>query len=153
MSNRVRQIDGEKSSSTSKTDDRPGGRHRRGKPGPQGLLQMARRDNPSSSNLRLTPQNILYLQRTIGNRQVTNLLQAKLQVSQPEDEYEREADHVAERVLRMPDQAAAGGGQTVGGHIQRLNPKDDGPIHRETAEDERRKRADESAVQMKSILA
>jgi hypothetical protein len=33
-------------------------------------------------------------------------LQAKLEISQPDDPYEQEADHVAEQVMRMPDSAA-----------------------------------------------
>jgi hypothetical protein len=43
------------------------------------------------------------LQRTIGNSATTRLLQTKLAVSDPGDEYEREADHVADQVMRMPD--------------------------------------------------
>ena len=45
------------------------------------------------------------LQQTIGNRAVGRLLQAKLTINQPGDEYEREADHVAEQVMRMPHPA------------------------------------------------
>jgi hypothetical protein len=37
-----------------------------------------------------------------GNRAVQRLIQAKLQVSQPGDKYEQEADHVAKQVLSMP---------------------------------------------------
>ena len=44
---------------------------------------------------------ILHLQRTIGNRAVQRLIQAKLQVSQPGDMYEQEADHVAQHVVTM----------------------------------------------------
>src|SRR5215813_11021429 len=44
---------------------------------------------------------LLQLQRTIGNRAVERLLQAKLAVSHPGDPYEREADRVAEQVTRM----------------------------------------------------
>lgn len=49
---------------------------------------------------------VLSLQRTIGNQAVQRLirsggLQAKLTVSQPGDIYEREADSVAERVMKM----------------------------------------------------
>jgi hypothetical protein len=50
---------------------------------------------------------ILFLQRTIGNRGVeclyrAGLLQAKLQIGQPNDIYEQEADRVADQVMRMP---------------------------------------------------
>jgi len=42
------------------------------------------------------------LQQKIGNRAVSNLLQAKLTVSQPNDRYEQEADRTAAAILRMP---------------------------------------------------
>ncbi len=35
------------------------------------------------------------------------VLQAKLEISQPGDPYEQEADRVAEQVMRMPDSQAA----------------------------------------------
>lgn len=47
------------------------------------------------------------LQRTLGNRAVQHLLQARLTVSQPGDVYEEEADRVADEVMRMPDPVAA----------------------------------------------
>lgn len=51
--------------------------------------------------------NILYLQRTIGNRAVHRLiksgtLQAKLRIGQPNDRYGQEADRVMQQVMRMP---------------------------------------------------
>jgi len=51
---------------------------------------------------------ILYLQRTIGNQAVQRMvrsgaLQAKLSIGQPEDVYEQEADRVADAVMRMPE--------------------------------------------------
>ena len=53
---------------------------------------------------------ILHLQRTIGNQAVERLfksgvLQAKLGIGQPNDIYEQEANRVAERVMRMPEPA------------------------------------------------
>ena len=50
---------------------------------------------------------ILFLQRTIGNQAVQRLiksgaLQAKLKIGQPGDVYEQEADRVADEVMRMP---------------------------------------------------
>ena len=56
-------------------------------------------------------ENILTLQRTAGNQAVQRLLnsgalQAKLQISQPSDFYEQEADRVAEHVMRMPEPAS-----------------------------------------------
>ena len=51
---------------------------------------------------------ILFLQRTIGNQAVQRLmrsgaLQAKLRIGQPGDVYEQEADRVADEVMRMPE--------------------------------------------------
>jgi hypothetical protein len=65
----------------------------------------------------------LRLQHTLGNRAVQRLLSAglqrKLSVSTPGDEYEREADRVAEHVMRMPEptlqRGCACGGGTAGG--------------------------------------
>jgi len=56
---------------------------------------------------------ILFLQRTVGNKAVENLLksgviQAKLTIGEPGDIYEQEADRVAEQVMRMPDPSMAG---------------------------------------------
>lgn len=53
------------------------------------------------------PDQIAYLQRTIGNQSIGWLIeqgafQAKLTVSQPGDSYEREADRVAEQIMRTP---------------------------------------------------
>jgi hypothetical protein len=49
---------------------------------------------------------ILHLQRTIGNRAVTRLIQsgsiqAKLKIGQPDDVYEKEADRAADQVMGM----------------------------------------------------
>jgi hypothetical protein len=51
---------------------------------------------------------IVALQRTIGNQAVQGLfasgrIQAKLKISQPNDKYERQADRVADQVMRMPE--------------------------------------------------
>lgn len=50
---------------------------------------------------------MIHLQQTLGNQAVqrmikSNGIQAKLKVSQPSDPYEREADRVAELVMKMP---------------------------------------------------
>ncbi|KAF5418454.1 MAG: protein of unknown function (DUF4157) [Candidatus Methanocomedens sp.] len=55
-----------------------------------------------------TVNQILYLQRTIGNQAVQRMvrsgaLQAKLRIGQPGDVYEQEADRVADAVMRMPE--------------------------------------------------
>jgi hypothetical protein len=45
---------------------------------------------------------LLRLQQVAGNRAVGRLLQASLEVGRPDDENEREADRVAEHVMRTP---------------------------------------------------
>jgi hypothetical protein len=57
-------------------------------------------------------EQILHLQRTIGNQAVTRLiqsgvLQAKLTIGQPDDIYEQEANRAAEQVMRMRDEYSA----------------------------------------------
>ena len=61
------------------------------------------------SGKQASPANSLvnHFQRTIGNQALSRLIQAKLQISQPGDEYEQEADHMAEQVMRMRDPAVA----------------------------------------------
>ena len=56
------------------------------------------------------------LQRTVGNRSINRLLhsrtiQPKLTVSHPDDALEREADDVADRVMRMVESGPIGGAQ------------------------------------------
>jgi hypothetical protein len=74
-------------------------------------------NHPSIGNSVVDFDNsIIYLQRTMGNRQVNKLMhhnsksndfigsgiiQPKLKISQPGDIYEQEADRVAEQVMRM----------------------------------------------------
>jgi hypothetical protein len=64
------------------------------------------------------------LQRALGNRGMSRLLrsgpvQAKLAVGPVNDEYEREADHVAESVMRMRDPGAGGIAQRATVNVQR----------------------------------
>ena len=67
--------------------------------------------NVATSNPQLpTPallNPVLQLQQTFGNQAVQRLLrsrviQARLNISQPGDPFEQEADRVAEKVMRMP---------------------------------------------------
>jgi hypothetical protein len=46
---------------------------------------------------------LLRLQQQVGNRAVTQIIQTKLKVGQPNDVYEQEADRVANTVMRMPN--------------------------------------------------
>ena len=61
---------------------------------------------------------VLYLQRTIGNQAVQRLiksgaLQAKLKIGQPGDKYEQEADRVADAVMRMPEEGISKGAPEI----------------------------------------
>jgi hypothetical protein len=80
------------------------------------------RENKASQKQKTDPsqsisspiEHILFLQRTIGNQAVGKLidsgaLQAKLRIGQPGDVYEREADRVAEQVMRMSEQKVSNG--------------------------------------------
>ena len=71
---------------------------------------------PTLSN---TPiDQITFLQRTIGNREVEQLLrprivQAKLKVNKPGDVYEQEADRISDRVLATPLPAPISGASGI----------------------------------------
>ncbi len=62
------------------------------------LLQRAITDPAHSA-----PADVLALQHTMGNRAVNELIQAKLTLSPAGDQYEQEADRVAEQVMTMPN--------------------------------------------------
>lgn len=47
---------------------------------------------------------ILNLHESLGNRAVRQVLQPKLKINQPSDNYEREAERMGERVMMMPDE-------------------------------------------------
>ena len=51
---------------------------------------------------------ISQLQQTFGNRYIQRVIQAKLNISQPWDNYEQEADRVADEVMRMPEPQVQG---------------------------------------------
>lgn len=65
-----------------------------------------------SQNKNSPVEQVLHLQRTIGNRAVNRLIrsgaiQAKLTIGKPNDIYEKEADRVADRVMSMPETSLA----------------------------------------------
>jgi predicted RNA-binding protein YlqC (UPF0109 family) len=83
--------------------------------------------------------------QTIGNQAVQRLLRsgairAKLTVSEPGDQYEQEADRVAEAVMRMPDPGVTGptatGRESSGVRIQRVCPECEEELHRQPIEEE-----------------
>jgi len=77
------------------------------------------------------------LQRAIGNAATTRLLkssriQPKLTVSHPEDESEREADRVADQVMRMPDPVSGSALQRSPLRIQRMCTECEDELQRKT---------------------
>jgi hypothetical protein len=69
--------------------------------------EAATMNSTSPSPLRAPARPLHQLRGALGNQAFGSVIQAKLQISQPGDEYEREADRVAEQVMRMPDAASA----------------------------------------------
>ena len=61
----------------------------------------ARRQKRQGNSADLHP--LLQMQQTHGNHAVGRMIQAKLQVSQPGDQFEQEADRVSDQVMRIPD--------------------------------------------------
>ena len=60
------------------------------------LLRSPGIGGATPSDIFLHPQNFHFFQRTVGNRAVGRIIQAKLKIGQPGDKYEQEADRVAE---------------------------------------------------------
>ena len=73
---------------------------------------------------------LLQMQQTLGNRAVGRMIQAQLKVSQPGDQFEQEADRVAEQVVNSPgainSQSTAISGTTQGPSMQRMPEMEDG---------------------------
>src|ERR1041384_3507852 len=77
------------------------------------------------------------LQRAVGNRAMNSLLrsrtiQPKLTVSHPEDESEREADRVADQVMRMPEPGPGLAVQMSQAKIQRACTQCEDELQRKT---------------------
>jgi hypothetical protein len=99
-----------------KTKDREGIKMRRKvdlavkKPGNKEKDSLFNKPKPDFSqfeNINSPVEQVLQLQRIIGNRAVTRLIQsgdiqAKLKIGQPGDIFEQEADRAAEQVMQMP---------------------------------------------------
>ena len=90
------------------------------------VSQMQKTD--LSQSISSPVEQILFLQRTIGNQAVGRLiksgaLQAKLKIGQPGDIYEQEADRVAEQVMRIAE-------PQVSNETKVSNPAQNNPIQR-----------------------
>ncbi len=92
---------------------------------------------------RATPADILALQRAVGNRAVTRLIQPKLMVGPVGDVYEREADRVAEQVVSAPVPRSPG---PAGGASQR-------PARGAVEGSAQRQAEEEEELQMKPLAA
>jgi hypothetical protein len=105
MTNQVHQAEDKHKSSSQRGSTKPA------RPDPVALapqvssleLQRAIADPREAS-----PQDILALQRMAGNRAVTRLIQTKLAVGPTGDQYEQEADRVADEVMSGRQPAASG---------------------------------------------
>jgi hypothetical protein len=68
------------------------------------------------------------------------VIQARLTISDPGDQYEQEADRVAEEVMRMPDPSVTGptvtGRESSGVRIQRVCPECEEELHRQPMDEE-----------------
>ncbi|MGA1870539.1 MAG: DUF4157 domain-containing protein [bacterium] len=77
-------------------------------PESEGAFLMSRSQEPTFSQPIYSPfDHNLFLQRAIGNQGIqrlveSDLIQAKIKVSQPNDRYEQEADRITGQVKRMP---------------------------------------------------
>ncbi len=112
-------------------------------------MPAAHRQEPTS-----IAATLLGLQRTHGNRFVqqtlrSSIIQAKLSISEPEDEYEMEADRVADQVMRMQDAPGHNTdglrGQNSRLSIQRLCKECDEQVQRQEGTEEE----DEQVIQAK----
>jgi hypothetical protein len=77
-------------------------------------VSAARAQVADAATARLHEHPLLLAQRSLGNRLVSQVLQARLRVSQPGDPLEREADRVADRIVSVPEPGAAPRAQAAG---------------------------------------
>lgn len=74
---------------------------------PEAAKTPATRTNPTplrQGDRQPRPSPLVNLQGHLGNHGLRRLLQAKLEISRPDDPLEREADQVADAVMRMQDE-------------------------------------------------
>jgi hypothetical protein len=124
----------------------------------QSYPSMQRKQSPAAANLIHSPAaQLLFLQRIVGNRAIERMmnsgaLQAKLQLGQPGDRYEQEADRMAEQVMRIPELKASTGGPTAQPSpiptIQRLCTECEEELQRQPMEAEEE---EEETVQTKPL--
>ncbi|SAK62934.1 hypothetical protein AWB78_02098 [Caballeronia calidae] len=74
-----------------------------------------------SKPMRDPASTLLQMQRTVGNRRVQDVIQTRLEVSQPGDVHEREAEHFADRVMAAPEPAMASPSVAGDEHQRRID--------------------------------
>lgn len=115
------------------------------------VLQRAVADPAAAS-----PADILALQRGYGNRAVSGLVQTKLTVGAAGDQYEQEADRVAEQVMTMP---APGVSQQPAAlrqpGVQRQEMEEEEELQMKPAAEQQavQRQEEEEEVQMKPLAA
>jgi hypothetical protein len=87
-----------------------------------------------SPNIQLSPENLEYLQKTVGNQAVSRMIQAKLKVGEPDDKHELEAEQVADSVMRTPPPTPVAEEEPI--QTQPLANKITPNIQKQTEEDE-----------------
>ncbi len=80
---------------------------KRGK-SPSKSINSHSRPHSSSRSIPPVDNGIAVLQKSLGNQAVgqllrSGLIQAKLNIGAPDDIYEKEADRIADAVMRMPE--------------------------------------------------
>jgi hypothetical protein len=114
--------------------------------------EAAMMNSTRPSPMRAPALPLRQLRGALGNQAFGRVIQAKLQISQPGDEYELEADRMAEQVMRMPDASL---GEPVTGDapppISRLQRKcaqyEDEEVQRQPMKEEE----EEASLQSKEV--
>jgi len=104
---------------------------------------------PKGEDQALPSHPLLDMQQTLGNRAVGRMLQAKLKVGQPNDQYEQEADRVAEQVTNMPE-PVGGNGKAVSsasGVAQRDLAEGQGPQEEKDKKIQRQEEGEDEKIQ------
>jgi len=72
------------------------------------IAQKGKIKPKSQSTPKATFFNVIqHLHKTVGNQAVSNWIQTKLKIGQPNDKYEQEADRIAEKIMTMPSSTCA----------------------------------------------
>src|SRR5436309_653107 len=89
------------------------------------VVPKKKTDQQLLASMAYPAKSMVRFQQTLGNQAVQRtlgaiMIQAKLTVNQPGDQYEQEADRVADTVMRILDSPGAGLRESGGMRIQRM---------------------------------